>query len=292
MVKTNKDRLLEIAVMGEVVHSVVESSYMTNWDSTPTVGLGRGGIIYNVKPGDPCFGWAWGEKVEPGVSTDGTGEPREKGSFRNFSCVGNEAKIVKGEAKGERGVVVGKVGYMPEGGHHLVLHFEQKTLEKLSIGDKVQVKSCGVGLEFTDHPGVRAVGISPQLLETMDLGENKGRLTVPVTKVIPPEYVGQGSGGAPAESHNWDVMTQSPDAVEALKDLRLGDIVCLRDILTAWGRGYFEGACTVGIVSCGASNRMGQGIGVTTIMTCEGGEIEPVVNPKANIANYLKLGGA
>jgi hypothetical protein len=292
MVKTNKDRLLEIAVMGEVVHSVVESSYMTNWDSTPTVGLGRGGIIYNVKPGDPCFGWAWGEKVEPGVSTDGTGEPREKDSFRNFSCIGNEAKIVKGEAKGERGVVVGKVGYMPEGGHHLVLHFEQKTLEKLSIGDKVQVKSCGVGLEFTDHPGVRAVGISPQLLETMDLGENKGRLTVPVTKVIPPEYVGQGSGGSPAESHNWDVMTQSPDAVEALKDLRLGDIVCLRDILTAWGRGYFEGACTVGIVSCGASNRMGQGIGVTTIMTCEGGEIEPVVNPKANIANYLKLGGA
>jgi hypothetical protein len=292
MVKTNKDRLLEIAVMGEVVHSVVESSYMTNWDSTPTVGLGRGGIIYNVKPGDPCFGWAWGEKVEPGVSTDGTGEPREKDSFRNFSCIGNEAKIVKGEAKGERGVVVGKIGYMPEGGHHLVLHFEQKTLEKLSIGDKVQVKSCGVGLEFTDHPGVRAVGISPQLLETMDLGENKGRLTVPVTKVIPPEYVGQGSGGSPAESHNWDVMTQSPDAVEALKDLRLGDIVCLRDILTAWGRGYFEGACTVGIVSCGASNRMGQGIGVTTIMTCEGGEIEPVVNPKANIANYLKLGGA
>jgi len=40
MVVTNKDMLLEIAVVGEVVHSVVEPSYMTDWDSTPTVGLG------------------------------------------------------------------------------------------------------------------------------------------------------------------------------------------------------------------------------------------------------------
>lgn len=45
MISTNRDRLLEIAVVGEVVHSVVEPSYMTNWDSTPTVGLGRGGIV-------------------------------------------------------------------------------------------------------------------------------------------------------------------------------------------------------------------------------------------------------
>jgi len=290
MVVTNKDRLLEIAVVGEVVHSVVEPSYMTNWDSTPTVGLGRGGIVYNVKPGGPCFGWAWGEKVEPGVSADGTGGDGEKNSFRCFSCIGNEARIVDGEAKGGSGVVVGKVGYLPEGGHHLVLHFKEETLGKLAIGDKVQVRTCGVGLEFKDHPGVRAVGLSPRLLEEMGLGESGGRLTVPVAKIIPPEYVGQGSGGSPAESNNWDVMTQSPDAVEALKDLRLGDVVCLKDILTAWGRGYYEGACTVGVVSCGASGRMGQGIGVTTIMTCREGEIEAVMNSEANIADYLGLG--
>ena len=292
MVKTNKDRLLEIAVVGEVVHSVVEPSYMTNWDSTPTVGLGRGGIVYNVKPGDPCFGWAWGEKVEPGVSADGTGSDGEKNSFRSFSCIGNEVRVVGGEAKGEVGVVVGKVGYLLEGGHHLVLHFKEQTVDKLAIGDKVQVKTCGVGLEFKDHSGVRVVGLSPQLLDKIGLGEKKGRLTVPVAKVIPPEYVGQGSGGSPTESNNWDVMTQSPDAVEALKGVRLGDIVCLKDILTAWGRGYYEGAYTVGVVSCGASSRMGQGIGVTTIMTCEGGEIEPVLDPDANIAKYLGLGGA
>ncbi|MCW4049458.1 MAG: DUF4438 domain-containing protein [Candidatus Bathyarchaeota archaeon] len=291
MVKTNKDKLLEIAVIGEIVHSAVEPSYMTNWDSKPTIGLGRGGIVYNVKLGDPCFGWAWGEKVEPGVSADGTGNDAQKNSFRNFSCIGNEAKIVKGEAKGEKGVVIGKVGYLPEGAHHLVLYFNNETLEKLAIGDKVQVRTAGVGLKFTDYPEVRAVGISPQLLESMRLSEKDGKLTVPVTKVIPPEYVGQGSGGSPAESRNWDVMTQSPDAVEFLRDLKLGDVVCLKDILTAWGRGYYEGACTVGVVSCGASNKMGQGIGVTTIMTSEHGEIKPVIDPEANIAKYLGLGG-
>ena len=100
------------------------------------------------------------------------------------------------------------------------------------------------------------------------------------------------SGGSPAESNNWDLMTQSPDAIEDLKDLRLGDIVLLQDILTAYGRGYYEGAVTVGVIACGASNRMGQGIGVTTILTCKEGEVVPMVQPGANISNYLKLGGS
>lgn len=289
MVKTNRDKLLEIGVVGEVTHSAVTPNYKTNWTGEPSLSLGRGGIVYNVKPGDSCFGWAWGEKVEPGVSLDGVGNDRAMGSFRNFTCVGNTAKVVKGEAKGEKGVVVGKVGYLPGRAHHVLVSFPEETLEKLAIGDKVMVRSVGVGLKFTDHPGVRAVGVSPQMLDKMNLSEEDGKLVVPVVKVIPPEYVGQGSGGSPAESSNWDVMTQSPDAVKELKGLRLGDLVCLKDILTAWGRGYFEGAYTVGVVSCGASESMGQGIGVTVLMTCKAGEIKPIVDPGACIANYLEV---
>jgi hypothetical protein len=292
MLKTNRDNLLEIAVIGEITHTVVDTRYQTNWDNTPTMGMGRGGIVYNVKPGDPCFGWAWGDKVEPGVSVDGIGSERAKGSFKNFTCVGNQAKVVKGEAKGDLGTVVGKVGYHPGGAHHVLAYFPEKTLDKLSIGDKVQVRSVGVGLKFTDYPGVRVVGVSPQLLDTMGLDEKEGKIIVPVTRVIPARYVGQGSGGQPAESNNWDVMTQSPDAIEDLKDLRLGDIVLLQDILTAYGRGYYEGAVTVGVVACGASSRMGQGIGVTTLITCKEGEVVPIVKPDANISNYLKLGGS
>lgn len=290
MLRTNRENLLEVAVLGEITHPAVEGSYMTGWDGEPTVGVGRGGIVYNVKVGDPCFGWAWGEKVEPGVSADGTGEDGEKGSFRNLSCIGNEVKVFGGEAKGSKGIVVGKVGYQPDRSHHVVIHFDEEALEKLAIGDKVQVRATGVGLRFIDYPDVRVVGLSPQLLETMGL-EKRGKIVVPVTKVVPAEYVGQGSGGAPSEASNWDIMTQSPDAVDELKDLRLGDVVMLRDILSAWGRGYYEGAATVGVVSCGASRSMGQGIGVTVLFTSKGSELEPRIDEKANIGNYLGLGG-
>jgi hypothetical protein len=291
MIRTNIMNLLEIGVLGKITHTVVDDMYMTTWTGEPTMGLGRGGIIYNVRPGDPCFGWSWGEKVEPGVSVDGVGNDGAKGSFRNYTCIGNRATVVDGEAKGDKGVVVGKVGYLPKRAHHVIVHFTDNTKEKLSIDDKIQVRSVGVGLKFLDYPEVRAVGISPQLLETMGLEERNEKLIIPVTKIIPPEYVGQGSGGAPAEASNWDVMTQSPDAVDMLNDLRLGDIVCLKDILSAWGRGYFEGAYTIGVVSCGSSQRMGQGIGITVLLTCREEKIELKQDKNANLTKYLNLGG-
>ncbi len=291
MVKTNEGSLLEVALVGEITHPAVEGTYMTGWDGTPQVGLGRGGIVYNVKVGDPCFGWAWGEKVEPGASADGIGNEREKGSFRNLSNVGNKVKIIKGEAKGDKGIVVGKVGYLPGGAHHVLISFSEKTLQNLAIEDKIQIRARGMGLQLTEYPNVRAVSTSPKLLNAWGIEERNGKLCVPVTKVIPPEYVGQGSGGSPTESRNWDVMTQSPDAVKHLRDLKLGDLVYLKDILTAWGRGYFGGAATIGVVSCGASNSMGQGIGVTALLTGKGGELQPKIDQWANLTKYLNLGG-
>lgn len=292
MVKTNRESLLEIAVVGEITHPAIDSRYINNWDGKPSVGLGQGGIVYNIKPGASCFGWAWGEKVEPGVSVDGIGNDRAKGSFRNFTCVGNKAKIVKGEAKGKEGIVVGKVGGLPDGNHHVVVYFEEEVLDDMSIGDKIQVRSAGIGLTFEDYPEVRAVGISPQLLDTMRFKDKEGKLEVPVTTIIPADYVGQGSGGAPVEASCWNVMTQDPQALEDLKDVKIGDIVALKDILSAWGRGFYENAYTIGVVSTGASGKLGQGIGVTTLMTCKEREIEPIIDPDANIGKYFKLGGA
>ena len=292
MVKTNRENLLEIGVIGEITHPAIDTRYVNNWKGKPSVGLGQGGIVYNVKIGDSCFGWAWGEKVEPGVSVDGIGKDRAKGSFRNFTCVGNIAKVVKGEAKGKEGIVVGKVGELPDRSHHVIIHFEEETLNELSIGDKIQVRSSGVGLKLLDHPEVRAVGISPQLLDKMGLNDVDGKLGVPVTAVIPAVYVGMGSGGSPVEASCWNVMTQSPDALEYLKDLNIGDIVALKDILSAWGRGFFENAYTIGVISSGASGKLGQGICITTLITCKEGEITPQLDPDANISRYFKLGGA
>jgi hypothetical protein len=288
---TNRDKLLEIGVIGEITHPAIDSRYVNNWDGNPSVGLGQGGIVYNVKPGSSCFGWAWGEKVEPGVSVDGIGNDRAKGSFRNFTCVGNKAKLVDGEKKGEVGIVVGKVGGLPERKHHVVVYFKKNILDGLSIGDKIQVRSVGIGLKFIDYPLIRAVGISPKLLESMGLIEKKEKLGVPVTTVIPPDFVGMGSGGAPVEANCWNIMTQSPDALDYLKHVNIGDIVALKDILSAWGRGYYENAMTIGVVSTGASGKLGQGIGVTTLMTCKEVGIEVILDPEANIGNYFDLGG-
>ena len=291
MIESNRDKLLEIGVIGEITHPAIDARYINNWEGKPSVGLGQGGIVYNIKPGDSCFGWAWGEKVEPGVSVDGIGEEGAKGSFRNFSCIGNKAKVVKGETKGKEGIVVGKVGGLPDRSHHIVVYFSEDILEELAIGDKIQVRSIGVGLKFTDYPDIRVVGVSPQLLDTMGLKDVNGKLGVPVTTIVPADFVGMGSGGSPVESSCWNVMTQSPEALVHLKDVKLGDIVALKDILSAWGRGYFENAYTIGVVSTGSSGKLGQGIGVTTLMTCKKENIIPIIDSYANISKYFKIGG-
>lgn len=285
MIETNKKNLLEVAVLGKIVHPVVESLYVPTWEGKPMIGLGRGGIKYNVKIGDPCFGWAWGEKVEPGVSADGMGGDEDKGSFRNFSCIGNTVKIISGDAKGEKGIVIGKVHH----GHHITIHFNDETLEKLTIGDKVQVKVNGVGLKLSNFENFKVMNVSPSLLELIISKEVNSQIVVPVTKLIPATFVGQGGGDSPSESNNWDIQTQSPDAISELKNLRIGDIVLLEDIQSIYGRGYFEDAVTVGIVSCGASHRLGQGISITVVLSGTKMELKHEINPQANIGQYLGL---
>ncbi|UCD45358.1 MAG: DUF4438 domain-containing protein [Candidatus Bathyarchaeota archaeon] len=289
MVKTNKENLLEVALIGEVTHTATPPSYTTTWDNKPWLGIGRGGIVYNVKVGDPCFGWVQGEKVEPGVSADGIGTDAEKASFRNLSGIGNKVRVVGGEAKGKSGTVVGKVGYLMGSNHHVVMQFDEETLDGLTIGDKVQIRAHGAGMKLLDYPGVRVISCSPTCIGSWGIAEQGEKLAVPVVKEVPAYFVGQGHGGSPPEASNWDIQTQSPDAVEHAKDLRFGDMVLLRDILSAWGRGYYEGAVTVGVVSCGPSKSLGQGVGVCTLLTCKEGEIVPKLDPKANLKEILEL---
>lgn len=289
MVNTNKSNLLEIALQGVITHTAVPGSYTTTWDGKSQIGMGRGGIVYNVKIGDQCFGWELGDNVEPGVSADGTDNDRAIGGFRNLSNIGNKVRILSGEAKGEWGIIIGKVGYLPDRSHHVVIHFKQDILEKLTIGDKVQIRAKGTGYKFLDYPEVAIVSCSPELVENWGIEEKDGKIYVPVTKVVPVDYVGQGAGGSPPQASNWDIQTQSPDAVEFCKDLKFGDIVLLQDTLSYYGRGYFHGAVTIGVVITGPSNHMGHGIGVTTLLSCKKGEILPKLDSCLNLKNILKL---
>ncbi|MFB0543604.1 MAG: DUF4438 domain-containing protein [Candidatus Bathyarchaeia archaeon] len=284
MIETNKDSLLKLAVMGKISHPV-ESRFVTTWDGKPKLTLGRGGINYNVKIGDSCFGWASGEKVVPGVSAEDLDTDRPRGAFINLSCIGNEAKLMSGTAKGATGTVIGKID------PYVIIHFKEEDLEKLSLGDMIKVKAWGLGLEIKDVEGVKVLSSSPDFIESMGLKVSGSQLIVPVVKVIPHALVGQGAGGTPSERSNWDIQTNIPAAAEekGLEKLRLGDIVALGDILSFWGMGHQTGAWTIGVITGGASDLAGQGISVLPILTSYGDEIKPEIESKANIAYYLGL---
>ena len=90
---------------------------------------------------------------------------------------------------------------------------------------------------------------------------------------------------------DYDIQTTCPEVYDELelKDIRFGDVVCLRDQLNWWGRGYYKGAVTIGIVVHGWSNSGGHGPGITTILSSKDATIVPKIDPSANIANYLGI---
>jgi hypothetical protein len=73
MIATNKERLITLAVHGEIVPAQVNRQYEATWNGRAKLCIGVGGINYNLRVGDRVFGWASGDRAEPGVSTDNTG---------------------------------------------------------------------------------------------------------------------------------------------------------------------------------------------------------------------------
>jgi len=287
MIETNKDRLLTIAVQGEIV-SPASAGYRVQWDGQSKMALGMGGIKYNLKVGDPCFGWASGDHVEPGVTIRGKekADPSEC-ALAMLACIGNEAVVVSGDAKGERGAFTGR-----HAGADDMVWFPDDALEKLAIGDKVQVRAVGVGLKIKGFEDVRVNKCSPRLLESLGIQVEGGKLVVPVVKEIPGFLMGSGIGWSTVlEPVDYDIQTTDPKAIKkyGLETLRLGDIVCLRDQLCTSGRGYYKGAVTIGVVVHGASDYSGHGPGVNPILSTKDERIATRIDQGANIAYYLGL---
>lgn len=279
-----------MAVLGEIVHSkLLGEGYETTWDGKPKISVGYGGILYNVKMGDPCYGWANGDHIEPGVKLQGKEKPNPSATaMANFSCIGNEAVVVKSErGKGAKGVYVGR-----HAGSHSICWFSDEDLPKLAIGDQVQVKAWGVGLKIEGFENVKTNKTSPPLLENMGVEIKDGKLVVPVVMEIPGYLMGSGIGWNPTtEPIDYDIQTICPEVVEELnlKKLRLGDIVALRDQACIYGRGYYRGALTIGVICHGFSDLAGHGPGVNPILSSLDGKIKIKIDLNANIALYLGL---
>jgi hypothetical protein len=292
MLKTNIDKLIKISVFGEVVSPLVgRFIYTISAHGTPVVLPGVGGITYNLRVGDLACGWE-ADHVEPGVSVENKeNDPRfaqgANAAFNVLSCVGNEAVVATGDAKGAKGVVTGKHG----GIEHVLVDFQPDVLEKLMIGDKVLVKAFGVGLKLLDFPDIRVMNIDPRLLKALNLKSKGGKLVVPVTHVVPAAIMGSGLGMNQTYSGDYDIQLFDDKTRKECKldSLRLGGFVAILDADHSYGRIFRQGAVSVGIVVHSNCVCAGHGPGVTTIFTSPNGKLVPKVDAKANIASLLKL---
>ena len=286
MLASNRDRLVVTPVHGDVAApSVPGSIYDIGHDGVPRVLPSVGGVSLNVRVGDNAFAWV-SDHIEPGVSTRHPDDKVNVG-YCVYACVGNTVTVLTGEAKGERGVVTGKHG----GIEHVMIDFPTAAMERMALGDRVAIRSVGLGLELDDAGDVIVFNCDPDFLERWGVERRGATFDVPVARVVPASVMGSGLGRSTVARGDYDIQCFDPVTVEqyGLRELRLGDIVAIMDADHAYGRIYRTGAVSIGIVAHGCSDVAGHGPGVTSLMTSPSGAIVPRVDPAANIATILGL---
>jgi hypothetical protein len=291
MLKTNADKVIEMFLECKPGPPRVGVGWKVDHQGTPFLLPSIGGITLNVQAGDPAFGLA-GDHIEPGVScTANADKPNDfpNNSLQLLSCVGNEATLVSGEAKGEKGIVLGHHG----GSEHIIVEFARSVKERMTYDDKILIRAKGQGLTLTDYPEIKLFNLDPDLLQKMGIVPGKGgTLKVPVTTTVPAACMGSGVGRAHVGAGDYDVMTSDPATVKRhkLDQMRFGDFVALMDHDNSYGRAFVQGAVSIGILVHSDCRLAGHGPGISTLMTCPTALIEPVIDPHANIANLLKIG--
>ena len=208
-------------------------------------------------------------------------------SFNVLACVGNEAIVTSGEAKGATGRVTGKHG----GVEHVIVDFTPEVMKKMVVGDAIQVWGFGLGLKLVDAGDVRVFNADPALLDAWGIAVANGRVSARVAKTIPAAVMGSGLGRSTVVRGDYDIQTFDDAMAEryGLRDLRLGDMVAIIDADNTYGRIYRTGAISVGVVVHGRSFVAGHGPGVTTLLTSASGAIDVTVDDTANLATILGL---
>jgi hypothetical protein len=260
--------------------------YDVTYDGQALIVPSVGGINPNVRVGDGAFAFM-ADHIEPGVSVR---HPDDKinVTLNVLSCIGNEAVVLSGDAKGEKGRVTGKHG----GVEHVMIDFTPETMRKMAIGDKIQVWSCGLGLQLLDAPHIKVFNADPDFLEAWGPQlRDDGILRARVARTIPAAVMGSGLGRATVVRGDYDIQTFDDVMVEkyGLRELRLGDVVAIVDADHSFGRIYRTGAISIGVVAHGRSFVSGHGPGVTSLLTSPEGKIEAVLDERANVADILKL---
>lgn len=288
--KTNESHLVKVAVQGKPANPIRFGEFEMDAEgrghSLPSVG----GITYNVKVGDSAFGWR-GDHIEPAVSMVLDEEKRSgraNMALQFLACIGNEARVISGAAKGAKGTVTGHHG----GVEHLIVDFDDKTLDKLTYDDKILIKAFGQGLKLEGFPDVAVYNLDPKVLKSWGIKERGGKLEVPVALTVPAAIMGSGLGHGDPGTGDYDITTQDPKVVKryGLDRLRFGDYVAILDADNTYGRHYYEGAVTIGVISHSDSFLSGHGPGVSTLLSSKKGVIKPILSKNANLAQQLRIG--
>ncbi len=290
MLRTNERKLIKMSVQGKVAHPGGPRMHSVDAEGKPFLLPGTGGIVYNVKVGDPAFGWE-SDHIEPCVSTildEKNRYDRPNAGYVFYACIGNEAIIVSGDAKGKKGIVTGHHG----GAEHVMIDFSDSVLEKLNFEDNILIKGYGQGLRLEDCPDIVVYNLDPNLLHKMNIKLKGTKIQVPVTAKIPAELMGSGTGSLMMGGGDYDIMTTDRNFIKKhmLDKLHLGDFVALMDHDNIYGRSFRKGAITIGIVIHGDCRYAGHGPGVSTLLSAKRSIIEPIVDPNANISKILKIG--
>jgi hypothetical protein len=292
MLRTNVKDLVEKSVIGAVTQPKLKlkNPYIIDATGKAHVLPGTGGITYNVKAGDSAFDFN-GDHIEPGVSISDTDMSKDgsiSGGLSILACIGNVAKVITGKAAGLMGVVTGKHG----GVEHVLIDFSSTALDKLAVGDKIQIKGVGQGFVLRDYNNIQVMNCDPNLLQKLNISTQNKQLVVPVTHVIPSSIMGSGIGSRHSFSGDYDIQVSDREVVQkyGLQNLRLGDLIAIRDADCRYGRSFHSGAISIGVVVHGSCLTSGHGPGVTVIMTTIEKLIVPKIEQMANIADYLYIG--
>ena len=111
-----------------------------------------------------------------------------------LACIGNEAEVISGEARGAKGYYIGR-----HAGSDDKVWFPKDAVEKLALNDRVQVKAKGVGLKIEGFEDVKVNKLSPELFEKLGLTVEGGEIVVPVVMEVPGHIMGSGMGYQPVE---------------------------------------------------------------------------------------------
>lgn len=282
MLKTNRTQLVRLSVEGKIVSPGKVQDYITGIDGVGLILPATGGIAYNVRIGRNCMDLA-GDHIEPGVTTANFNTPAEQKAYSMYTCIGNTARVLSGEALGACGVVTGK-----HDNSNVMIDFPEAVLKKLGINDRIVVEAYGQGLKLLDYPEITLMNLDPDLLDNLPLKLENDFLEIEVAHRIPACLIGSGIGTSNCYQGDVDIMTQDRAYIEelGLNELRFGDLVLLEDIDSMFGRTFMRGSWTVGVIIHGDCYRPGHGPGVTTLLCGRTSSIRCTVNPRANLANF------